>query len=208
MDLDPLLLLAKLGWSLLSHSFPLARVLFTQQKLFCFLSFLLRLKKSFRSHYKMLRRFSTKVGLSKDKRGDTNGTTNGINGPSNGAATDKPKMDKRSSSFMPHKAPQKTKRENMDHTASRADVEASFTQFAQLIHASKVPLPTQTGDGGLVDHAEPSGLLADIKAMGFKDAKTLMNVMKTKATGELQDDKTYLMEQTIQVCKGRHQTYT
>ena len=26
-----------------------------------------------------------------------------------------------------------------------------------------------------------------------------MNVMKTKATGELQDDKTYLMEKTIQV---------
>ena len=35
--------------------------------------------------------------------------------------------------------------------------------------------------------------------MGFKDVHTLINVMKSKATGELQDDKTYLMEQTIQV---------
>lgn len=148
----------------------------------------------------MLRRFSTKVGLSKDKKGETNGITNGA---TNGAAADKPKLDKRSSSFMPHKTPQKAMRENMDHTASRAEIESSFTQFAQMIHASKQPVPTQSGDGAYLDHTEPSGLMTDIKAMGFKDAKTLMNVMKTKATGELQDDKTYLMEQTIQVCTVR-----
>lgn len=41
--------------------------------------------------------------------------------------------------------------------------------------------------------------MADIKAMGFKDVHTLIDVMKNKATGELQDDKTYLMEHTIQV---------
>lgn len=35
--------------------------------------------------------------------------------------------------------------------------------------------------------------------MGFKDVHTLMDVMKNKATGDLQDDKTYLMEHTIQV---------
>ena len=42
--------------------------------------------------------------------------------------------------------------------------------------------------------------MSDIKAMGFKDVHTLIDVMKNKATGELQDDKTYLMEHTIQVC--------
>ena len=41
--------------------------------------------------------------------------------------------------------------------------------------------------------------MSDVKAMGFKDVHTLINVMKSKATGELQDDKTYLMEHTIQV---------
>ena len=41
--------------------------------------------------------------------------------------------------------------------------------------------------------------MSDIKAMGFKDVHTLIDVMKNKATGELQDDKTYLMEHTIQV---------
>lgn len=42
-------------------------------------------------------------------------------------------------------------------------------------------------------------MMSDIKAMGFKDVHTLIDVMKNKATGELQDDKTYLMEHTIQV---------
>lgn len=41
--------------------------------------------------------------------------------------------------------------------------------------------------------------MSDIKALGFKDVHTLIDVMKNKATGELQDDKTYLMEHTIQV---------
>ena len=42
-------------------------------------------------------------------------------------------------------------------------------------------------------------MMSDIKAMGFKDVHTLIDVMKNKASGELQDDKTYLMEHTIQV---------
>ena len=37
--------------------------------------------------------------------------------------------------------------------------------------------------------------------MGFKDVHTLIDVMKNKATGDLQDDKTYLMEHTIQVSR-------
>ncbi len=152
----------------------------------------------------MIRRFSQKVGFGKKKEdvnGTTNDTTNGTNGThatngiTNGDGGEKPNLQKRTSTFMPFKA----KKETTDHAASRADVESSFAQFAQLIHASRRPLPTQTGDGAYLDHAEPSGLLSDIRSMGFKDAKTLMDVMKTKATGELQDDKTYIMERTIQV---------
>ena len=156
----------------------------------------------------MLRRFSTKIGISKDKKGETNGTANGIsngvsngishnttNGVANGVSNDPFKPEKRPTFFS-----QRSKKETVDHNASRGDVESSFTQFAQLVHASRRPLPTQSGDGAYLDHTEPTGLLADIKSMGFKDAHTLMNVMKTKATGESQDDKTYLMEKTIQVC--------
>lgn len=68
-----------------------------------------------------------------------------------------------------------------------------------LNHLQRRPLPTQSGDRLYLDHAQPSGLVSDIKAMGFKDVHTLMDVMKNKATGDLQDDKTYLMEHTIQV---------
>ena len=142
----------------------------------------------------MLRRISTKVGITKSKKEEANGTTNGT---TNGVHDGKHSLEKRISSFMPNKASKKT--ETPDHTASRGDVESSFDQFASLIHAARRPLPSQSGDGAYLDHAEPSGLMQDIKSMGFKDAKTLMEVMRTKATGDLQDDKTYIMERTIQV---------
>ena len=148
----------------------------------------------------MLRRFSTKVGLSKGRKDDTNGMTNGTtNGTTNGVADSKPNLEKRRSSFMPIKSSKKA--ETTDHSASRAEVESTFDQFSQLIHAARSPLPTQSGDGSYVDHAQPSGLMQDLKSMGFKDAKTLMEVMRTKATGDLQDDKTYMMERTIQVSR-------
>ncbi|KAG8526808.1 uncharacterized protein KY384_008237 [Bacidia gigantensis] len=106
-------------------------------------------------------------------------------------------MEKRMSSFAPLKSSKKA--ESADNTASRQNVESSFHQFAQLIHAAQRPLPNQSGDGAYLDHAEPTGLMGDLKRLGFKDAKTLMDVMKSKATGELQDDKTYIMERTIQL---------
>ena len=142
----------------------------------------------------MLRRFSTKVGLSKGKKEEVNGTTTG---KTNGVSDSKPNLEKRKSSLIPSKSSRKA--ETADHTASRAEVESSFEQFSQLIHAARRPLPTQSGDGSYLDHTEPSGFMQDLRSLGFKDAKTLMEVMRTKATGDLQDDKTYVMERTIQV---------
>ena len=155
----------------------------------------------------MLRRFSTKFGKNKhDQVNGVNGAsstngTNGINGTdakrsqTNGETAEKPDIEKRHSSFGFIKGRQGTS----DHSASRADIESSFSQYAQLIHASQQPIPTQNGDGSYVDHKEPSGLMSDVRSLGFKDVHTLMDVMKNKATGALQDDKTYLMEKTIQV---------
>ena len=45
----------------------------------------------------------------------------------------------------------------------------------------------------------PAGGTLRTRLSSFKDVHTLIDVMKNKATGELQDDKTYLMEHTIQV---------
>ncbi len=139
----------------------------------------------------MLRRFSSKI-MGRGKNDESNGNANGS---SNGAKAEKPNGTRRQSSLMP----QKKAKETVDHTASRGEVEGSFQQFAQLIHASRRPLPTQSGDGAYLDHTEPSGLMQDLKSIGFKDVNTLMQVMKQKKAGGLQDDKTYIMERVIQV---------
>lgn len=153
---------------------------------------------------RMLRRISTKFGKSRKDEvngvNGTNGTTDArdTNGTfANGNTDEKPTLDKRHSAFG--FTTKKAKGEMVDHSASRGEVENSFAQFAQLIHASRRPLPTQSGDGAYLEHKEPSGLMSDMRALGFKDVHTLMDVMKNKATGALQDDKKYLMEKTIQV---------
>ena len=89
--------------------------------------------------------------------------------------------------------------EHVDHAAERGNVNSTFSQFAQVLHAAQRPLPTQTGDGSYLTKEESSGLLADIKNLGFKDIKTLKEVMENKAKGDLVDDKTYIMERVIQV---------
>ena len=139
----------------------------------------------------MLRRFSSKI-TGKRKSDESNAK---VNGSSNGVKAEKLNGPHRQSSFVPQQKP----RETVDHSASRGEVESSFQQFAQLIHASRRPLPTQSGDGSYLDHTEPSGLMQDLKSLGFKDVNTLMQVMKQKKSGGLQDDKTYIMERVIQV---------
>lgn len=87
-----------------------------------------------------------------------------------------------------------------DHSAARSEVAETFEKYAQLIHASKRPLPVQTGDGTYLDHKEHhSSLFQDIRTLGFKDVGTLAAFMKNKASGEVVDDKTMLMERIIQV---------
>ncbi|KAK5258525.1 hypothetical protein LTR40_007737, partial [Exophiala xenobiotica] len=65
--------------------------------------------------------------------------------------------------------------------ATRKDVENIFQQFAQLLHASQRPLPTQSGDGQYLDEAKPSGFLADLKSLGLKDVKTVTHMLEDKA---------------------------
>lgn len=90
-----------------------------------------------------------------------------------------------------------------DHSAARGEVVQIFDQYAQLVHASLRPLPTQTGDGTYLDTKERhSSLLQDIRSMGFKDIGTLVDFMKNKASGQYVDDKTMLMERIIQVGKA------
>ncbi|KAK5321703.1 hypothetical protein LTR93_005941 [Exophiala xenobiotica] len=83
--------------------------------------------------------------------------------------------------------------------ATRKDVENIFQQFAQLLHASQRPLPTQSGDGQYLDEAKSSGFLADLKSLGLKDVKTVTHMLEDKASGKAQDDRKLHMEEIMQL---------
>ena len=90
----------------------------------------------------MLRKLSTRFKSRKEEasgvngtngiNGTTHGVTNGTNGDSRGKASPK----ERHNSFALFKSKKDTSDPSPDHSASRQDVEDSFEQFAQVIHAS------------------------------------------------------------------------
>lgn len=131
----------------------------------------------------MLRRFSTQFKRNKDSNGDA-----------------EPKSSKENSKRFSKVAPaRKSSSTDDNHQVKRAEVVAVFEKYAQAIHASSEPLPNQTGDGTFLKHDQSSGLFNDIKSLGFRDVNTVKDLIKSKASGELVDDKTYLMERIIQV---------
>lgn len=83
--------------------------------------------------------------------------------------------------------------------ASRKDVESTFQQFAHLIHASRRPPPTQSGDGQYLEPEGQSGILADLRALGPSDLKTVRHILEDKASGKPQDDRKMHMEEVIQL---------
>ncbi|OOQ87882.1 Linoleate 10R-lipoxygenase [Penicillium brasilianum] len=137
----------------------------------------------------MLRRFSTQFKRNKDSK-DTNGDS------------EQPKSSKENSKRFSKPAQpvrKSTSHEEKHQPVNRAEVVAVFEKYAQAIHASREPLPNQTGDGTYLKHDQSSGLFNDIKSLGFRDLNTVKDLIKNKASGELIDDKTYLMERIIQL---------
>lgn len=53
----------------------------------------------------------------------------------------------------------------------REGVTDAFTQFGQLIHASRRPLPTQMGDGTYNEQKTRTGLRQDLRRLRLKGAK-------------------------------------
>lgn len=135
----------------------------------------------------MLRRFSTQFKRNKDANGDAEPKSNKENKESN------------TKRFSKSAAPRKPSSNEESRAVSRDEVVAVFEKYAQAIHASREPLPNQTGDGTYLKHDQSSGLFNDIKSLGFRDLNTVKDLIKNKASGELIDDKTYLMERIIQV---------
>ena len=95
----------------------------------------------------MLRKLSTRFRSRKEDvnglngTNGTNGTTHSVPNGTNGESKAKPNLKERHSSFTPFKSKKDTSNHSVDHNASRQDVEDSFEQFAQLIHASVRILP-------------------------------------------------------------------
>ncbi|KAH7030729.1 heme peroxidase [Microdochium trichocladiopsis] len=62
--------------------------------------------------------------------------------------------------------------------------------------------PSQHGDGTMTLIKNRPGLKQDLKHIKKKDVKTIIKLVKAKVKGELNDDKTMLMEQVIQLVAG------
>jgi linoleate 10R-lipoxygenase len=139
----------------------------------------------------MLRRISTQFKRSKDPK-------DSVDESKSAEKVDKSaEKSKRFSKVSP--ARKSTSNQEEGHVVKRAEVVATFERFSQAIHASQEPLPNQTGDGTYLKHDKSSGLISDIKSLGFRDVNTVKDLIANKASGELVDDKTYLMERIIQM---------
>lgn len=88
----------------------------------------------------------------------------------------------------------------------RSKLGSSFKQASALISHIAKPVPHGTGDGSDLDPKERNALIrklegdiADLSNLDITDIKGLIEVQKAKMTGEMTDDKTYLMENIIRV---------
>ncbi|KAB8232735.1 peroxidase/cytochrome P450 family protein [Aspergillus alliaceus] len=132
----------------------------------------------------MLRRFSTNFKRSKSDR-DTKQNGTPVNG------------DKRQSKVSPVRKPSADE----ERSNKAEDGVSVFDKYAQVLHASRSPLPNQTGDGATFEEHQGSRM-QDLRALGFQDLATAKNLIMSKAKGEPVDDKTMLMEKIIQLVSG------
>ncbi|KAG6027330.1 hypothetical protein E4U41_000966 [Claviceps citrina] len=90
----------------------------------------------------------------------------------------------------------KTKKKN----SKKEKNPSALAHLLQLRTASRRPLPTERGDGTYRTALKRPGLVQDLRSFGLRDLKTLKDIMTAKLKGEtLQDDKTMIMERTIQL---------
>jgi hypothetical protein len=88
-----------------------------------------------------------------------------------------------------------------DHSVNRDGIVATFEKFSQVIQAAGRPLPTGTGDGSYIDDPKKGALLGDLEVLRVKDYETAIALLKQHLSGsELTDDRTMIMEKTIQAC--------
>lgn len=84
----------------------------------------------------------------------------------------------------------------------RQEIEETLDSARSLIKSSLKPLPTQSGDGTYITPPQVTGLIKDLPKMGLDDAATLIELVKTTATGQKIDDKSYFMERLIKLASA------
>ncbi|TAQ84850.1 hypothetical protein B7494_g6827 [Chlorociboria aeruginascens] len=132
----------------------------------------------------------------RDKKQREKGTTNRIS--TNSSSTDIAAIpgDVRASRWQSSFGYLFMKRERNDsqvRNVERKDIDDMFQEFGQLIHASRRPLPTQTGDGTYNEHKEFTGLKEDLKAPRLKDGfiGELWNTLEHPPLSYMGDDFTF-----------------
>lgn len=85
------------------------------------------------------------------------------------------------------------------HPTVRQEIEHALESARGLLKASLRPLPIQTGDGSYITPPQITGLVKDLQKMGIDDAETMIELVKTTATGEKINDKSYFMERLIKL---------
>ena len=111
----------------------------------------------------VFRRFTTRRKSSQQANGSSTGTSSAVVNTTSKQANGSTGLDKRTSQPLPE-----DNSEAQDPVVTRETISDTFAEYAQLIHASRRPLPTQSGDGQYLEHDEPSGFWADMKSLGIK----------------------------------------
>ncbi|KAL8871725.1 MAG: hypothetical protein Q9174_002502 [Haloplaca sp. 1 TL-2023] len=126
----------------------------------------------------MLRRLSSKF---QSRKKDDSNSKGMVNGDSKGTSNVLVTNDRKRASLAVQNP------DRPDYSVTPGDIQSNFEKFAHLLQTSNRPLPTQGGEGSDMEEGQPSGFLQDLKTFGFKDINTMLQVMKGKATGELQE---------------------
>lgn len=90
----------------------------------------------------------------------------------------------------------------VERATARQQIEHALESAGGLLKTSLRPLPTQTGDGSYLAPPHLTGLVKDLQKLGIDDAETLIELVKTTATGEKINDKSYFMERLIKLASG------
>lgn len=91
--------------------------------------------------------------------------------------------------------------ESVSHRGILEDLGKYFSQFGEVANASLRPITPDSGTSspphGLTKNQ--TGLLQDLGTLDSKDIGTILELLKNAASGELVDDKRYIMERVIEV---------